>query len=188
MWPVPGKQNAPILAIFHFHSSDEMRPTPDTRRKHVWIAGRQDISAAAIGHTSQIGMAPCAQSLSSHPRTHPLAIRTKKQRGRFLLRDLALSVPIFGDPVRLQITTLVIQNHPSPTSYARGFAFFHDHTHCKSFSLPSVSSCLDRVSLPILGDDRYSAISFWKITLPLKAILLFANENASGFCNLLLWK
>jgi hypothetical protein len=38
MCPVPGKQNAPILAMFHFHSRDEMRPASDTRRKHVWIA------------------------------------------------------------------------------------------------------------------------------------------------------
>lgn len=27
--------------------------------------------------------------------------KTKKMKGRFLLRDLALSIPIFGDPVRL---------------------------------------------------------------------------------------
>jgi hypothetical protein len=45
----------------------------------------------------------------------------QKTRGRFLLRDLALSVPIFGDPVRVQITTPVVRNHSTPTSYARSF-------------------------------------------------------------------
>ena len=29
MCPVPGKQNAPILAIFHVHLRDEMRPASD---------------------------------------------------------------------------------------------------------------------------------------------------------------
>jgi hypothetical protein len=67
-------------------------------------------------------------------------------------------------------------------------SFLQNHSHCESFSLPSFSSYPDRVSLPILRDDRYSAFFFWKITLPLKAILLSARGNASGSCNLLLWK
>ena len=42
-----------------------------------------------------------------------------------------------------------------------------------------------KVSLPILEGRRQSALSFWKITPPLKAILLSSNGNASGsviFC------
>jgi hypothetical protein len=47
---------------------------------------------------------------------------------------------------------------------------------------------VDRVSLPILEGRRQSALSFWKITLPLKAILLSSNGNVSGSGNFLLWK
>ena len=53
---------------------------------------------------------------------------------------------------------------------------------------PSVSSYLDRVSLPILEDDCQSALSFWKITLPLKQIVLSPNGNDSGSYKFLLWK
>ena len=43
------------------------------------------------------------------------------------------------------------QSRSAHTSYSpRALRFSYDHTRCKSFSLPSVSSCLDRVSLPIL--------------------------------------
>jgi hypothetical protein len=62
------------------------------------------------------------------------AARTKT-RGRFLLRDLAPSVPIFGDPVRVPDHNSCypgIARHPQAT--ARVFAsLFYDHTRCKSF-------------------------------------------------------
>jgi len=58
----------------------------------------------------------------------------------------------------------------------------------RAFLPPSVSSCLDRVSLPILEDVCQSALSFWKISPPLKTIVLSTKENASGSCNFLLWK
>jgi hypothetical protein len=37
----------------------------------------------------------------------------------------------------------------------------------RAYSPPSDSSCLDRVSLPILEDCSKSALSFWKISPPL---------------------
>jgi hypothetical protein len=58
----------------------------------------------------------------------------------------------------------------------------------RAFLPPSVSSCLDRVSLPILEDDCWSTLSFWKISLPLKPIVLSPNGNASGSYNFVLWK
>jgi hypothetical protein len=48
--------------------------------------------------------------------------RTQKTRGRFLLRDLALSVPIFGDPVRLPD-----HNFGSPRITR------HSRTHARAF-------------------------------------------------------
>jgi hypothetical protein len=121
------------------------------------------------------------------PGPHPLSTRQKRE-GDFSCETspslFRFSKIRFG--TRSQRLSSGITRHPRATPAVS--AFFPDHTHCKSFSLPSVSSCLDRVSLPILGDNRYSTFSFWKITLPLKAILLFANANARGVSNLLLWK
>jgi len=60
----------------------------------------------------------------------------QKAKGRFLLRDLALSVPIFGDPVLVPDHNAChpgIVRHPRAT--ARAFtSLFHDHIRCKSFS------------------------------------------------------
>jgi hypothetical protein len=60
-------------------------------------------------------------------------------------------------------------------------SLFSDHCRRKNFltgihlQLPGT-----RVSLPILEDDALSALSSWKIALPLKAILLSANACARG--------
>ena len=121
-------------------------------------------------------------------RTNLLAIRTKNERAISLARPR----PLCSDFRRSGSASRHKVCRPESLSTRKlqpaVSSLFHDHTHCKSLLLPSVSSCPDRVSLPILGDDRYSALSFWKITLPLKAILLSAGGNASGSCDLLLWK
>jgi hypothetical protein len=61
--------------------------------------------------------------------------RRTNARGRFLLRDLALSFPIFGDPVRVPDHNACyprIARHPRAT--ARAFTSrFGYHTRCKSF-------------------------------------------------------
>jgi hypothetical protein len=75
----------------------------------------------------------------------------KKAKGRFLLRDLALSVPIFGDPVLVPDHNAChpgIVRHPRATT--RAFtSLFHDHIRCKSFptavrfQLPGPSTVAD---------------------------------------------
>jgi hypothetical protein len=112
-----------------------------------------------------------------------------KAKGRFLLRDLAPSVPIFGDPV-------LVPDHNA--SYRESFgthepkpaftSLFYDDTRCKSF--PTTA----HFQLPgpsLVADSRRRLLVrslLWKITLPLKAIVLSGNNNASDPCNFLLWK
>jgi hypothetical protein len=78
-----------------------------------------------------------------------------KAKGRFLLRDLALSVPIFRDPV-------LVPDHnacyPGIVWHPRAEPVFLPHSSmiplaARAFLPPSVSSCLDQVSLPILEND-----------------------------------
>jgi hypothetical protein len=121
---------------------------------------------------------PCMSS-----NTHKSERASSLARPRPLCSDFRRS----GSASRSQ--RLSSRNHSAPTSDSPCFtSLFYDHTHCKSFRPSSVSSCVDRVSLPILEGRRSSALSFWKITLPLKAILLSSNGNASGSGNFLLWK
>jgi hypothetical protein len=64
----------------------------------------------------------------------------------------------------------------------------HDRTHCKSF--PSTV----RFQLPgssLVADSRRPLLVrplLWKISLPLKPIVLSTNANASACSNFLLWK
>jgi len=74
-----------------------------------------------------------------------------KAKGRFLLRDLALSVPIFGDPVLVPDHSAChpeIAQHPRATARVH-FALLMITLAARAFPLPSVSSFLDRVSLPL---------------------------------------
>jgi hypothetical protein len=88
-----------------------------------------------------------------------------------------------------QITTHVIPesfgNHePKPTFTS----LFYDHTRCKNFPT-AVRLQLPGSSLVADSQRRLLVRSLlWKITLPLKAILLSGNTNASGPCNFRLWK
>ena len=81
--------------------------------------------------------------------------RGAKARGRFLLRDLALSFPIFRDPVRVPDHNACypgIARHPRAT--ARAFtSLFGTTLVARAFCLPSFSSYPDRTSLPSLEDD-----------------------------------
>ena len=72
-----------------------------------------------------------------------VAARTKA-KGRFLSRDLALSIPTFRDLVRVPdhnscYPEAFDTREPKPASTSRSY----DRPRCKSFPLPSVSSCLD---------------------------------------------
>jgi hypothetical protein len=113
-----------------------------------------------------------------------------KAKGRFLSRDLALSIPTFRDPVRVPDHNAcypgIIRR---PRATARVFAsLFYDHTRCKSlpaavrFQLPGLS---------LVADSRRRLLVrslLWKIALPLKAILRSSNGNARTLGNFLLWK
>jgi hypothetical protein len=88
-----------------------------------------------------------------------------------------------------QITTLVIPesfgtHEPKPALTS----IFYDHNRCMNF--PAAV----HIQLPgpsLVADSRRRLLVrslLWKIALPLKAILLSVNSNASGPCNFLLWK
>jgi hypothetical protein len=88
-----------------------------------------------------------------------------------------------------QITTIVIPesfgtHEPKPVFTS----LFYDHTRRKNFPT-AVHLQLPGPSL--VADSRRRLLVrslLWKIALPLKAILLSTNSNASGSCNFLLWK
>jgi hypothetical protein len=88
-----------------------------------------------------------------------------------------------------QITTLVIPESFSTHEPKPAFtSIFYDHTRCKNFPT-AVHFQLPGPSLVAESRRRLLVRSLlWKIALPLKAILLPGNSNASGSCNFLLWK
>jgi hypothetical protein len=138
--------------------------------------------AAQLGQGIQDGV--IERSFPARPRRHP-----RKRKGDF---SRETSPPQFRfSEIRFwfQITTPVTPesfgtHEPKPT-YA---SLFYDHTRCESF--PTTAD----FQLPgpsLVADSRRRLLVrslLWKIALPLKAILLSTNSNASGSCNFLLWK
>jgi hypothetical protein len=76
------------------------------------------------------------------------------------LRDLALSVPIFGDPVRLPDHNFALPESlvTHELTLARSL-LFSDHCRRKNFLAAIPFQLPGRVSLPILEDDCLSALS-----------------------------
>ena len=115
--------------------------------------------------------------------------RTQKRKGDFSRETspslFRLSEIRFG----FQITTLVTPesfgtHEPKPAFSS----LFYDHTRCKSFP---TAIHLQLPGPSFVADSRRRLLVrslLWKITLPLREILLSGNSNASGPCNFLLWK
>jgi hypothetical protein len=164
-------------SLYEFLQEEVFWKRPALSRSRKWSHG-----AVTIRCTSSM-TAPTTSSVDGST-TAPT-----KAKGRFLSRDLALSVPIFGDPV-------LVPDHNAcypgiirhPRAEARVFL-----TLLRSHSLQELS---DRRPSPVAGPslvaDSRSRLSvrplLWKIALPLKAILLSTSSNASGPCNFPLWK
>ena len=139
-------------------------------------------------------LGPCREFISHITPWQPTAVSTRrlatKAKGRVLLRDLALSIPIFRDLVRVpDHNACSPRNHAVPTNSASAFtSLSHDHTRCKSL-LTAVLLQLPGSSL--VADSRRRLLVrslLWKITLPLKEILLSSNGNTRGSKTFSLWK
>ena len=83
--------------------------------------------------------------------TQALLRHAQRRKGDFS-REISPSLfRFFGDPARLPDHNVCIAESLGSHELRLALAWlFYDHTRCKNFSLPSVSSCLDRVSSPIL--------------------------------------
>jgi hypothetical protein len=88
------------------------------------------------------------------PNSHQLW--KQKTRGRFLLRDLALSVPIFRRSGSASGSQLWLSpNHSAPTNSRSRVPHSSKITVAvRTFSPSSITSCLARVSLTILEDAK----------------------------------
>jgi hypothetical protein len=113
-----------------------------------------------------------------------------KAKGRFLLRDLALSIRLSETRFGFQIATLATvelcgthERQPVLLPHSS-----RDYTRCESFpttvrfQLPGLSLVADSLRLLLVRS------LLWKITLPLKPIVLLTNTNASAASKFLLWK
>ncbi len=106
------------------------------------------------------------------------------------MRDLALSIPTFGDPVRVPDHNAC---HPESfgTHERQPVLLPHssyDRTRCKGFPTAAI---FQLPGLSLVSDSRSLLLVrplLWKITLPLKSIVRCTNANASASSNFLLWK
>jgi hypothetical protein len=120
---------------------------------------------------------------------HPSAMLRTKAKGRALLRDPALSFRFSETRFGARITTFVIPESLGNHELLPAFSLlFHDHSRRKKLS---TTTCFQLPGPSLVADSlRWPLVRFplWKIALPLKAILLSTNENASGSDKFLLWK
>jgi hypothetical protein len=122
-------------------------------------------------------------------RPHARPAARTKAKGRFLSRDLALSVRFSEIWFGFQITALVTPESFGTYELTPVFtSLFHDHSRCKK--LPTAIR-LQLPGLSLVDDSRRRLLVpslLWKIALPLKAILLSRKGNASTSGYFLLWK
>jgi hypothetical protein len=131
---LPNDARPPLRGFLMSHSASALRNISKERRSNLTLNTGGSARAAS-------------SCVSTTTRT--------KAKGRILLRDLALSVPIFRDPV-------LVPDHnacyPGIAWHPRAEPVFLPHSSmiplaARAYLPPPVSSCPDRVSLPILEDD-----------------------------------
>jgi hypothetical protein len=139
----------------------------------------------AVGVCAALGMGPVIPSMLVH-----VPYYTHKSERAI---SLARSRPLYSDFSEIwfgfQITTLVTPESFGTHKLTPAFtSLFYDHPRCENFP---IAAGLQLPGPSLVADSRRRLLVrslLWKITLPLKAILLASNGIHSASGKFLLWK